>query len=120
MRFAVVNLERGKAYPLNFVCMLPVRLNIKSRDISIFEQHFGAESLQVAKKLLTDALQTERDKEVKNEIKRRLKLLDPELTRQKICPSCGKPFRVDSKKSWKMDFCEECGKKKFGCRPALK
>ncbi len=120
LRFAVVNLDCGKDYPLNFVCLLPRRLNFKGSKLTEFEKVFRGESIEVAKELLTHALETEQDRDVKDEIGLRLKFLDPELTRQRICPSCGKSFLANSKKTWKRNFCSECGKKKFGYRPALK
>ena len=117
LRFAVVNLDGGKDYPLNFVCLLPRRLNFKGSKLTEFEKLFGSESVEIARKLLTEALETERDEEVKDEIDLRLKFLDPELTRRRICPSCGKSFLGNSKKTWKKSFCAECGKKRFGYRP---
>jgi len=113
-RFTVVNLDKAKDYPLNFVCILPMRLN--SNFKSSFEQRFGDESLKIAKKLLTDALRSEADEGVRDEIGRRLKLLDPESITEKRCASCGKTFQVDSKKKWRKNFCEDCAKKKFGYR----
>jgi hypothetical protein len=40
-RFAVVDLERSKDYPLNFVCILPMRLNAKGEKRTEFEKLFG-------------------------------------------------------------------------------
>jgi hypothetical protein len=118
LRFTVVDSERGKNYPLNFVCLLPMRFTLKEDRLTMFEKLFGADSLQVAKKLLSDALETEQDGDVKNEIERRLRLLSPELPHKQVCSSCGKPFQADSKKSWKRNFCLECGKKRFGYHTA--
>ncbi len=120
LRFAVVNMDGGKDYPLNFVCLLPRRLNFKGSKLTEFEKLFGSESVEVARKLLTDALEIEREKEVKDEIDIRLKFLDPDLAHKRVCPSCGKSFLANSKKTWKKNYCTECGKKKFGYRPALK
>ncbi len=114
LRFTVVNLEKGKSYPLNFVCLLPMRFTFKEDRLTMFEKLFGADSLAMAKKLLNDALETEQDGDVKDEIDRRLRLLSPELAQKQICPSCGKPFQAPSKKSWKRSYCAECVKKKFG------
>ena len=75
-RFAVVDLDKGKNYPLNFVCMLPTNININGKSQSVFLQIFGDKSLEQAKTLLTEALETESDSEVKAEISRRLKLLE--------------------------------------------
>jgi hypothetical protein len=75
-RFAVVDLDKGKNYPLNFVCMLPTNITMNSKSQSVFIQIFGDKSLEQAKALLTGALETESDSEVKAEISRRLKLLE--------------------------------------------
>ena len=118
LRFTVVNIEKSKNYPLNFVCLLPMRFTFKEDRLTMFEKLFGANSIEMAKKLLSDALETEQDVDVKNEIDRRLRLLSPELTHKHICHSCGKPFQADSKKAWKRNFCEACGKKRFGYHTA--
>ncbi len=76
LRFVVVDLERGKAYPLNFVCLLPVRFGLNEAKLTKFEERFGKESVEVAKTLLTDALESEADENVKTEIARRLKIFE--------------------------------------------
>ena len=116
LRFTVVNLDRAKDYPLNFVCTLPIRLSRNEKKLTTFEEIFGKSSLEVAKKLLTDALKSEGDAESRGEIERRLKLLEPESTREKKCTSCGKTFRTDPKKKFSQRFCEDCVRKKFGSR----
>ena len=78
-RFAVVDLDKAKKYPLNFVCILPSQLNHEGKGLSVFVKVFGDKSIEVAQKLLLDALEHERDAEVKGEIERRLKLLEPKL-----------------------------------------
>ena len=67
-RFAVVDLDKGKDYPLNFVCMLPLQLGPKGKGVSVFVKVFGDRSLEVAKGLLLDALEVERDAEVRAEL----------------------------------------------------
>ena len=111
--FVVINPEKSKTYPVNFVCILPLRVN--SNFKTSFEQRFGTDSATVAKKLLTDALATEEDEDAKNEIGRRLKLLEPEPLIQKTCASCGKTFQA-KKKQFRKRYCEDCLKKKFGGR----
>jgi hypothetical protein len=75
-RFAVVDLDKGKNYPLNFVCMLPMKIEAAGKSQSVFLQIFGDESVEQARVLLTGALETESDSEVRAEIERRLKLLE--------------------------------------------
>jgi hypothetical protein len=76
----VVDLDKSKNYPLNFVCILP-RTTISLRKHSnIFSRIFGSDSLNVAKQLLRRALKREKDTEIKKELKQRLKALKPTLT----------------------------------------
>jgi hypothetical protein len=115
-RFAVVDLDRGKEYPLNFVCLLPLNIKPEVKSVSIFRRVFGEESLPVAKRLLAEALQREDEAEVRGEIERRLKLLEPKPVFEKTCVSCGKPFQAESRRGFKQRFCPECLKKRFGDR----
>jgi hypothetical protein len=115
-RFAVVDLDKGKNYPLNFVCMLPMKMNAAGKGQSVFLQIFGDKSLERARALLTGALGTEDDSEVKAEITRRLKLLEPEPISQIKCGTCGKLFQPRRVRKYPQNFCEECMKKKFGSR----
>jgi hypothetical protein len=115
-RFAVIDLDRGKDYPVNFVCLLPSQLKPEGRDLSVFRRVFGEESLPMAKKLLADALKKEDEPEVRGEIERRLRLLKPKPTIEKTCASCGKLFTTESKKWFKQKLCPACLKKRFGDR----
>ena len=115
-RFTVVDLDEAKDYPLNFVCMLPLRLELAENRSSKFVSVFGDGSLNLARKLLVDALKIEDDVAVRSEIERRLKMLETDCSREKKCVSCGSMFQVDSKKRFKQRFCEVCIKRKFGSR----
>ena len=115
-RFAVVDLDKSKSYPSNFVCMLPTQISGKTRLESIFMQVFGDRSIEQAKALLAKALQTEEDAEVKAEIEKRLKLLEPESVSQIKCSGCGKLFQPRRGKRFKQKFCQESVKEKFGSR----
>ena len=75
IKFAVVDLETSKEYPANFVCILPRNIRPNDKNASNFERKFGDESLDLANKLLKNALRVERDKEIKTEIRERLSLL---------------------------------------------
>jgi hypothetical protein len=114
-RFAVVDLDKAKRYPLNFVCMLPTKINADAKSQSVFLQVFGDRSMEQARALLTEALQTEEDSEVKAEIARRLGLLEPKSISQK-CRACGNLFQPKPAKMFRQKFCQECVKKKFGSR----
>jgi hypothetical protein len=116
LRFAVVDLDKGKDYPANFVCMLPLHVESKGKAHSIFRSVFGDERVEMAKKLLIDALRREDDSAVKDEIERRLKLLEPKPFCEKACVSCGKLFLAEPRKGFRQKFCPECFKKKFAGR----
>jgi hypothetical protein len=107
---------KSKDYPANFVCLLPLNIKPEVKSVSIFRRVFGEESLPVAKRLLTEALKRENEREVRGEIERRLKLLEPKPVFEKTCVSCGKTFQAVSRKGFKQRFCPECLKKRFGDR----
>ena len=77
IRFAVVDAEIAKPYPANFICMLPQHVSASDDDSSVFARTFGVGRVELAKKLLTAALETEDDSDIKAEIRERLKLLAP-------------------------------------------
>jgi len=112
-RFAVVDSSKFKSYPQNFVCMLPSQFG-KGKVDSAFLKLFGDRSLEQAKALLKDAWMSEDDSEVKAEIERRLKLLEPKEANQIKCSNCGKFFQSRGKRKFKNSFCEGCMKKRFG------
>lgn len=115
-RFAVVDLEKTKGYPLNFVCMLPMLTGGKSKLESSFLRIFGDESIQQAKALLAEGLKAEEEPEVKAEMAKRLKMLDPEMVAQIKCSACGKIFRPRRIRKHRANFCEVCIRKKFASR----
>lgn len=115
-RFAVVDRDKSKKYPSNFVCMLPAQISGEGKPHSIFLRVFGDKGLEQAKALLTEALETEDDSEVKAEIERRLKLLEPKPVSQIKCSACGKLFQPRRVRRFKQNFCSECMKRKFGSR----
>jgi hypothetical protein len=115
-RFAVVDLDRAKDYPVNFVCMLPMQIGSYGKGSNIFTRVFGDKSLEVANKLLIGALKAEDDSDVKVEIERRLKLFKPKPFCEKVCVSCGKLFQAEPRKGFRQKFCPECFKKKFAGR----
>ncbi len=112
-RLAVVNSIKSKSYPQNFVCMLPSQFG-KGKVDSAFLKLFGDKSLEQAKVLLKAAWEREDDSEVKAEIERRLKLLEPKGVNQIKCSRCGNLFQAKGVRKFKKSFCEECMKKRFG------
>lgn len=115
-RFAVVDLDKSKGYPSNFVCMLPMQISGKARLESTFMQVFGERSIEQARALLAEALVTEGDAEVKAEIEKRLKMLELSRVIQIKCSGCGKLFQPRRVRRYQQNFCGECMKKKFGSR----
>ena len=75
IRFAVVDLDKSKEYPVNFVCILPKNIRANGENRTAFERTFGKGSLNIAGKLLENSLKAENDWEVKTEIRQRLELL---------------------------------------------
>ncbi len=113
LRFVIVDLDKAKTYPMNFVCLLPKRLSFNDKKRTAFEKIFENHSLTVAKKMLIDALKSEDEPEVVDEIEKRLSLLDSNFTYEKICFSCGIRFQTNSRKKFKQKYCEDCTRK-FG------
>jgi hypothetical protein len=111
IHFAVVDLERSKEYPLNFVCVLPQQMSVMVKQSSAFAKIFGDESLKMAKKLLTEALEAEDDSEIKTEIAKRLKLLEPKPALQVKCRICGNLFEPKVFRRYYQKTCPECSKK---------
>jgi hypothetical protein len=62
-RFAVIDLDKSKQYPQNFVCMLPKNIKLKVKPSNIFEKVFGKDSIEIAKQLLKKALKSRPDPE---------------------------------------------------------
>jgi hypothetical protein len=73
VQLVVVDLDKGKHYPLNFVCVLPRYFRVLAKRSSKFAKLFGEKSLSIAKKLLVDAQHHEDDPEIKTAINKRLK-----------------------------------------------
>jgi hypothetical protein len=111
LRFAVVDLNKSRSYPENFVSMLPMRIDSDGTMASVFTKFFGNESLATARGLLTEALKTEDDSEIKAEITRRLKLLDHNHVVYIKCRVCKKFFQTKKKRVFKLKICPECLKR---------
>jgi len=116
-RFAVLDVSRAKDYPANFVCMLPVKVDQrKGKIVNVFGELFGDKSVDFAIGLLNDALKTESDVEVKTEIRRRLKLIDPKQVNLVKCCRCKKSFQPRKIRKYKQNFCDDCLKARYGQR----
>ena len=82
VQLVVVDLDKSRRYPLNFVCVLPRYFRILEKRSSKFAKLFGEKSHCVAKKLLLEASHSEDDPEIKTVIKKRIKDIDA-----KDCPA---------------------------------
>jgi len=71
-------MDKGKRYPLNFVCVLPQYFRILEKRSSKFAKLFGKRSLHVARKLIVEAFHKEEDPEVLTIISKRIKAIDAE------------------------------------------
>jgi hypothetical protein len=75
VQVVVVDLDKSKKYPLNFVCILPQTAISQGKPSNIFSKVFGPSCLEVAKKLLHRALKSEQDDDIRKELQTRLKAL---------------------------------------------
>jgi formylmethanofuran dehydrogenase subunit E len=94
IRFAVIDLHRSKQYPANYLCILPRRLNPNLKIQNKFQTMFKEQSQAITKKLLKQALKTTDDQYIKNEIRERLKILNPKPKNLVKCSVCGEEFKA--------------------------
>ncbi len=111
LRFAVVDLDKSDYYPANFVSMLPMKIDSDGKMPSAFTKFFGKRSLATARGLLTEAMKTEADAEIKAEIARRLNLLESNPVIQIKCRVCKKFFPAQKENAFKQKICPKCRKR---------
>jgi DNA-directed RNA polymerase subunit RPC12/RpoP len=117
LNFAVIDLDKAKNYPENFVCILP-KLTPNTKASSTFYLMFKDQSLQVAKSLLTKALKSEDNLNVKVEIEQRLRALQPKPTSKAKCMRCGKSFEPKTFGRYQQKICQTCKNKPINQRLA--
>ncbi len=83
IQLVVVDLDKGKCYPLNFVCVLPRYLRLVEKRTSKFAKIFGAKSLRVAKNLLVEAKDIEENPEIQKAINKRIRAIESQLENKK-------------------------------------
>lgn len=110
-RFAVIDLDRSKQYPANFVCMLPKKPTVNDTPHNIFSKIYGKESILIAKQLLKRALNSESDLETKNALTERLTMLEPKKPPAVKCCRCGKFFTPIRMRYRKQKVCPPCKQK---------
>ena len=105
-RFVVIDLDKSKHYPQNFICILPKNIQEKNKPANIFERLFQSESKKVATELLEKALRSRPDHKIAASIRERLKTLTPKSKKVIDCRKCGKSYK--SKANKKCHFCFKC------------
>jgi hypothetical protein len=111
--FAVIDLDRSKQYPQNFVSLLPKNIKAAEKPANVFEGLFGDESLKMAKYLLEEALKRRPNSKTKQAIRRRLELLPLEQKNRNKCQNCGKPIKQSIHRFRLYKFCYECYRKGY-------
>ena len=106
--FAVIDLDRSKQYPQNFVSVLPRNIKAIVKPANAFEGLFGNESLEMANQLLKKTLRSRPDSETTKAIRERLKLLAPQLDNKSKCQNCGTPIRQTKNRGKQYKFCFAC------------
>jgi hypothetical protein len=84
VQVVVVDLDKSKKYPQNFVCILPQTAISRGKTSNIFNKVFGSNSLDVAKKLLHRALKSEQDNDIRKELQTRLRALKTYSVRKNL------------------------------------
>lgn len=109
--FAVIDLDKSKQYPQNFVSVLPKTIKAIVKPANTFEKIFGNQSLEMAIQLLEKTLLTRPNSETTKAIRERLKILHPQLNNKTKCQNCGKPVKQKKHIFRPYRFCYECHSK---------
>jgi len=109
--FAVVDLDKSKDYPQNFVSLLPKNIKSAAKPANVFEKLFGNESLKIAKHLLEKALRKRPKPKTAQAIRERLKLLDSNLNNKTECQNCGTKINQSKNRFRPYKLCYNCYKK---------
>jgi len=111
--FAVIDLDKAKEYPQNFVSVLPKHIKSTTKPANVFERLFGNESIKIAKHLLEKALKTRPTPKAKLAIRERLKLLNSNIDNITKCQNCGIPINQSNHRFRPHKFCHDCYKKGY-------
>jgi len=82
VQLVVVDLDKNKRYPLNFVCVLPRYFRLLEKRSSNFAKIFGDRSICTAKNLLAEAKHREDDPDIQKVITKRIKDIEAKPTLQ--------------------------------------
>jgi len=113
IRIAVIDTDISKEYPANFVCMLPKTFNPNAKIQNKFQEKYGNQSKEIIKKLLDHALKTADDQDLKKELLKRLKILNPKPKNMVKCNVCGEEFKSKTFRYGKQKTCYECRAKRY-------
>jgi len=106
--FAVIDLDKSEQYPRNFVSVLPMHISAIVKPSNVFERLFGNESLKIANQLLHKALKSRPDLETAEAIRKRIRLLAPQLNDKAQCQNCGNTIKQSKRRDKPYKFCYEC------------
>ena len=112
-RFTVIDLDRSRFYPQNFVCILPKLIQTKNKPVNAFERLFQNENINTAIQLLEKSLKSRPDAEIAISIIERLKLLQPKSKLKAICKNCGHPSKQNKRGQKKYPLCYGCYQNRF-------
>jgi hypothetical protein len=79
-RFMVINPNDQRGYPANYICLLPQKIYDSGKPLSVFVRKFGDNSLEVAVRLVQEAILFEKENQVKVALEKRLKSLTNDST----------------------------------------
>jgi len=113
IRIAVIDKNISKEYPANFVCILPKTINLNAKTPNKFQEKYGTQSKEIIKKLIDHALKTADDQDIKKELLKRLKILNPKPKNMVKCNACGQEFKSKTFRYGKQKTCYECKTKRY-------
>lgn len=94
LRFVVIDQDKSKQYPANFVCILPKTIKNQTIPANNFERIFGDKSKELAVQLLKKALRSRPSVYVRTEIRKRVDILNPKPKNLARCNVCGEEFKA--------------------------
>ena len=94
LRFIVIDQDKSKQYPQNFLCILPKTIKNQQIPANNFERIFGYKSIDNSKQLLQKALRSRPNVKIRTEIRKRQKMLNPKPKNIAKCNICGKEFQA--------------------------
>jgi hypothetical protein len=106
VNLAVVDLDIAKAYPANFLCILPIQIGFEVERQNHFSRIFGDRSADTARRLLAEALDNEDDPVVIESLEKRLRMLSLNPTIPGKCRNCRNRFNIQTKS--RRGSCQEC------------